>query len=283
LALALLIEGTFHWGFSVRMISESAAANPYPVPPPSTLVGALAYGCAIVKRFSECYLEKNKKYSTAAKLVKYILWSTFSLKGNNVCLTSYSDMLRMFSLPYQRGARHEPKYRDMWFGVRAHGKVYYPNGGFGILYLLDDGIIEFLGGEDILLRAASHIVRLGSREGLVSISNISLSSSISVVNPPIRTSFYFPKKLVKVLDRENVTLVTLPVFSKDLYLAERITALPGMHEEYYVPLAVPAFWLPGDVEVRVLNDEGAALKIDFGDNRQINLIVPKRVAKLAGV
>ncbi|MHC1637483.1 MAG: type I-A CRISPR-associated protein Cas5a [Candidatus Nezhaarchaeales archaeon] len=275
--LALLIEGVFHWGFSIRMVSESAAANPYPIPPPSTLIGALAYGYATTKREPECH-EKGS-FSTAAKVFDYVLWASFALKwSNGQCLTSCTDMIRMFSLIYQRGERHEWKYHDMWFGVRGHGKTYYPNGAFAAIYLLKDEAVKMLfNHEESLLKAAYSITRIGSKESLTSIVSAEISRDFRQVSPPLRTSFYFPARLVKAYDERYVISATLPILSREMYSLKRTPILPGAHEDYLIPVGNKEFWSPGEATIYELSEGAKAIEIKFNEH-DVRLVVPSDVA-----
>jgi len=277
--IALLVEGVFHWGFSVRVVSESAAANPYPVPPPTTLVGALAYGYAITKGVAECF-EAKGYYSTAAKIFDHVLWASFGFKKlNEQCFTPCTDMIRMFSLIYQRGERHKWKYyyEGMWFGVRGHGKVYYPNGGFMIVYLLDDGIQKLFESHNALIKAASAIPRIGSRESLVSIATVKTSSKIEKISTPFKTSFYFPTRLVKYLDEDHVISTSLPIITKEFYAIKRSPVLPGAHEDYFVPVQSRGFWSPGEVTIYELASEASGLRIIFDGESHVDLVVPTDV------
>ena len=187
---ALLVKGVFHWGFSVRIVTESAGAQQYLLPPPSTLTGALSYGLSISKALSECITKKGKKvklFSRVVKLADAIKWATFafsdeaSIDGHAAAI-GYSDFIRSFRLIYQRGARHSWEQQDMWYGVSAHGKVYACGTGFKTVYIVDEQKLKELGfrDEDLLIAAFS-IVRIGAREGLVSILDVNLSNRIEIV------------------------------------------------------------------------------------------------------
>jgi len=286
LAKTLLVEGEIHWGYSIRAVSESAAAHPYTVPPPSTLMGALAFGIAQLHlRKPECLYEDGKLYSFTVKVFDHTLWATMSLGGSSL-VTPSSDMIKMFSLIYQRGERHKLEYweKGMWFGVRGHGKMYNPNGNFKILYVINDRLIDEIGSEQNLIKAAYQISRLGSKESIVNINSALLSTKLEVMRDkrPLRTSFYFPTELAE--DVADAVIVTLPKTLKSSFIISPREALSlSLHENYYLPALQLGYLRPREAIVRKLSKNGVAFRASFED-REILFIAPKSLAeKLGGV
>jgi len=289
--IAAEIVGEFHWGYSIRAVSESAAAHPYPVPPPSTLIGALSYSFSRLRNLGECIsIVKDNKIFLASRALMFsniITWATFGFKRNEksnkiVLAQEYSDPIRLFRLIYQRGVRHEKKYKNMWFGVAAHGKVYYPSGQFKIIYLLrEDMLLKNIGeSEDIrkiIRKACFSINRLGSRESIVSVEQVKITNNIDVIDPPENTSFYFPLRLVKFYATERGELVKLPVFDRKslergfIFRGDKLWI--GDHESFIVPTIEWGFKGPGKIRVERLSEKGRLIKMFFDDRSSETIVV----------
>jgi CRISPR-associated protein Cas5a/b/c len=282
--ISLLVEGIFHWGFSVRYITESAGSQQYPVPPPSTLIGALAYGLSAVKGLPEFdYIQERrgeKLVSGAYRLRKAVLWATFSFTSGNTAAVEYSDFIRSFRLIYQRGTRHTWDQKDMWFAVSASGKVYACNSAFKALYLFNSDELQNLRIKlEDLIHASFSIVRIGSRESLVSIKKVTPSSSIEEVKAPLETEYYFPLKLANSSNVNNYSVAVLPKLSDALWEVRPMQ--PPMisdHEEYYLPATIGPIKIPGRIRVDKLNENAVALKINFDHSSEL-VIVPREVVE----
>jgi len=282
---ALLVEGVFHWGFSVRIITESAGAQYYPLPPPSTLIGALAYGVNALLAHPECEAQKRKNlYSGARRLRRAVKWAAFALSdelsvGGKAAAIGYSDFIRSFRLIYQRGVRHQLEQKRMWYGISAHGKVYACGAGFKVLYLIDERGLEELGvSEDVLVRSALSIVRIGAREGLVSIFRARLTDSVKPVNAPTVTEYYFPSRLAEIGNPEEVMSIMLPVMSDRLWeFRPRKPLGLSDHEEYYTP-GMGYILRPGRIEVVRLNKGALALKACLREREEV-VVVPDEVMR----
>ncbi len=279
--IGVLVEGFLHWGFSVRVVSESAAAHPYLAPPPSTLIGALAYGLSVVKGFSECLEVDGGLYSSAVKAKELVRWAAFAYaaKGKVFGLPApHTDMVKVFRLPYQRGARHTWDQKDMWFGACGHGKVYAPLMGFKILYLIDDDRASGELSEHDIVKACYSICRLGSRESLVSVTNVEVSRRIEeLTRCPVKTRFYFPRRLVKSYREEQGIVISLPIPSHTMFAVkpQRPVTLAD-HEDYVVPSSLPHLRAPGETTVYALAEEAAAIAVRFSSGEEV-VIAPKEV------
>jgi CRISPR-associated protein Cas5a/b/c len=291
--LALLVEGIFHWGFSVRLVTESAGAQYYPYPPPSTLIGALAYGVSAVKGLPECIISpagkgSNAILSTVAQIHRAVRWATFAFSDKfsvrRVGAVGYSDFIRAFRLPYQRGQRHTWGQSEMWYGVNAHGRVYACGAGFKAIYLVDEKRLEGLElGESDLLRAAYSIVRIGARESLVSVVSAEVTKDVEVqmsgeVKEPLEIEYYFPARLAE--DVEHAELVHLPRLDSRLweFRPTRPVALHE-HEEFYAPLGLGFVLKPGRMLVGRLA-EGAIVVIARFKGSVERLVAPAEVSGL---
>ncbi len=291
--IALLVEGLFHWGFSTRVITESAGAQYYLFPPPSTLIGALTYGISILKDLPECELIQGKKGSNrtisgAMRLQNIVKWATFALSdelsiGGHATAVGYADFMRSFRLIYQRGVRHTWDQQDMWYGVSSHGKVYACGSGFKILYLIDERNLANLSiDREDLVRAAYSIVRLGAKEGLVSIVRVDRSDSWRVVDPRelerLEIEYYFPSELAEV-DDTTADRISLPLLNTKLW-EFRPREPPALHDhvEYFVPRRLAFIARAGRIRVNKNKVRGVVIDVRFGQRREI-LIAPNEVLR----
>jgi len=292
--LALLVRGLFHWGFSARIITESAGAQYYPYPPPSTLIGALAYGVNVVKGLPECNLLASGKgvtlVSSSALVYDAVPWATFAFSDElsavrRSAALGYSDFIRAFRLLYQRVDRHKWEQSDMWYGVNAHGKVYACGAGFKAFYLVDEKRSKDLGlSYRDLLTAACSIVRIGAREGLVSVISVEASRDVKVFSAeeakvPFETEYYFPARLAEDTV-EEAEVVHLPRLDKKLWEFRPEDPL-GLHEheEYYAPSSLGLIIRPGKMRVNRLTGEGALVVANFSNNVVEKVVVPLEVVK----
>jgi len=292
--LALVVRGLFHWGFSVRIVTESAGAHCYPYPPPSTLIGALAYGVSNVRGDPECRLSTNSKNTTivsnAILIADVVHWATFAFSDEGSIMrrsaaVSYSDFIRAFRLLYQRVQRHTWNQSEMWYGVNAHGKVYACGAGFKIFYLIDEERFRSLGLDDRgLLTAAYSIVRIGAREGLVSVTSAEVSRDVKIFSAkeakgPFETEYYFPARLVE--DVEGAETVHLPKLERRIweFRPERPFALHD-HEEYYVPSSLGVVLRPRKMRVNRLAEKGSLVVASFSNGVSEKVVTPLEVVRL---
>jgi CRISPR-associated Cas5-like protein len=207
MSLALLrVEGVFHWGFWVRQAYASARQDTLPVPPPSTLVGALASGLAAALRDLCGVGVAELRYSESVAEVPLILKLVRAGAIVEVyfkILDGYgirkADITRQFQVPY---IRYEDLWnKSQWFDVKPVGKVYAPNTRFEIAYLINLTNAELvlremcrgIDVENLLRLAALSISRVGPVEGIVTMYKVYLdkvkSSTISSI-PPTQCPYF---------------------------------------------------------------------------------------------
>jgi CRISPR-associated Cas5-like protein len=206
-SLALIrVEGVFHWGFWVRQAYASARQDTVPLPPPSTLVGALASGLAAVLR-DVCkapvaelgYAAEAIEVPLIAKLVKSgaVIETYFKVvDGYGI---KRVDITRMFQAPYIRRANLQDVMQ--WFAVRTVGKVYSPHMRFEAAYLVDlakaesifKGVCKGLAVESLLKLGALSISRIGPVEGVVTVLRTCLdkASPSTITSIPMSPCPYF--------------------------------------------------------------------------------------------
>jgi CRISPR-associated protein Cas5a/b/c len=197
----LTVHLEFAWGYSVRLPTYGKRQSSFPLPPPSTLLGALAY--PLMLDSGEYYLETKNLVGSAQKLRPFVLAASacFS-KDSRATLTE--DVNRYLIGQFQRkGRRTEPSYR---FGAVPVGKVYAPSQEMILAFALDGEKCSSVLGEDWgekLVAASYSIVRIGSKEGLVSVKLAKLQRAAQINGERIKTGFYMPQSAV--IDPRSVT------------------------------------------------------------------------------
>ena len=159
----------FSWGFSVRPPGLSAGGPSFQVPPPSTLVGALAAGAARVLGWSEHLVRAGGRrqvqvYSPAYLLARHLLAAGAVVWGPVVL---HRDVVRYSTLPYQSAGNI--KDPAQWFGAQNYGLSMAAGAEAELVLVFDDGVLDLLGGPGALRAAAASIHRLGTKESLVSV------------------------------------------------------------------------------------------------------------------
>ncbi|MGQ9777920.1 MAG: type I-A CRISPR-associated protein Cas5a [Thermodesulfobacteriota bacterium] len=207
------VEGRFHWGFWVRVPNTSKVQPSLPIPPPTTLVGALAY--PLFREAQELGevrdVRENKKrmgVRSSAYLLNeavvgcaiYLANTAFSLEDSSKhnTLLFYRKSAGTAEEKEVGGRRYLPKYRS---GTIRTGKIIYPNGKAVIAYLLDlEKLSSVLEGKlkERVERAAWQISRVGSKESIFSVEKVEVFDDVPQLTGTVETKFYFPTTAAKV-------------------------------------------------------------------------------------
>jgi len=212
--LALTIRVEYHWGFWIRVPGTSKYQSTLPIPPPTTLIGALSY--PLIKheavelngspiRGETLSIHENPT-SPAMILEKYIVAASSYLENLAMVwedLNKYNTVLFHETTKEKDeeklagGRRYLMKYRT---GALPLGKVYYPNGGLTATFLIDANIRDIVKGnlERELEKAAWEITRIGSKESIVSVIDVQLTTAKPMNEKRVKTKYYFPAVLGNV-------------------------------------------------------------------------------------
>jgi CRISPR-associated protein Cas5, Apern subtype len=189
------------WGYSIRLPGYAKRQSSHTLPPPSTLIGALAYPVAFGT--GECFLEGKNLVSSAQKFMSCILAASARYTENSVASLT-EDINRYLIAQFQKKERRkEPAYR---FGAIPVGKVYAPSQEMEFVYALDGESCSKIFGDkwkEKLISASYSIIRLGSKEGIVSIKHAELQKSKEIKGEKITTPFYFPQDSVNLATIKN--------------------------------------------------------------------------------
>jgi len=213
--VALIVKGEFHWGFSVRL-PLATMSECYPVPPPTTLIGALARGLAevgVLNKTEVCTLQERSSkrgaqalYSTVARIVNAVKVASFRYeKPEDSAPTPYSDPLRLLRVIYMR--KEHAGRMERWFGFAKSGRVYAPAVKFEILYILDLDTLSEKCEVPVtihdLVKACFSVPYIGCKESIVTIQQVKYTESVRTLRisgefaSPINTNFYVPLNAVK--------------------------------------------------------------------------------------
>lgn len=268
--LALTIKARYHWGFWVRVPGTSKFQATLPIPPPTTIIGALAYPLARrgvlsyqgVRWEGEVLLDKKLGPMSPAGLLEKYIYATASFDIDQSMGYMWDDLNKFVTLLFQEttkgtdeeeavgGRRYLMKYRT---GALPAGKVYYPSGVLSMVLLVDEGLREIVPGklEDELRMAAWQITRVGSKESIVSVEEVQLSEAKPLEERRVRTRYYFPARLGEVEGR----------FFRESFWSGGWGRSTGLRREEYI---IPGSKVPlksEEVEVS-LTGEGRAFKVN---------------------
>lgn len=256
----ILISGIHHWGFSIRSPKVSAGGSSYPYVPISTILGALSRGYCTnyaVKDGTSCTEEFINNYKD------YIFWVAYGV--NEPRLLHYSDLMREERIPYR-----QKKYRSLtrkekgevidntreWFGVSAFGKTYGESVAFTIALIVS-------GKEGELSKYSWGIVSLGSKESLVTVTDVRVVEATEGNVGEFYTSFFVPAICSEEL--EGFEKYQLPVVNNYKLSKEPVE---GVFDDFWVPVYGP---LVGG-KAKVSNVSGECVIFKLGDEY---LVTPK--------
>lgn len=186
----LYVKAKVYWGFACRIIPFGKSRITLKMPPPSTLIGALAYPLARLKDWTEVVMERKVKLSGANRILNFI--SSAHAKMDFIPLVR-GDLSRVYWYYVLR--------KEVKTDAVALEKVYVnPLPGkadsiIEMIYLIDqDKAEKTLGSEwlNLLEACAWAISRIGQKEGMISVSDVRLSKAGLIKDGEVMTRFYFP-------------------------------------------------------------------------------------------
>ncbi len=213
------MEGNFHWGYWIRAPETSKVQPSLPIPPPTTLIGALSMPLVrtgALKTENSDYIgeaiiqkerNKTKTASSSALLQDVIIGAAASLSDAAMYWEDINKYTTLHFHPLTKwedkeeaagGRRYLEEYRS---GAITTGKVYYPNGGLTIVYLIDEDRLEKkIHPRNRIVDAAWTMTRIGGKESLFSVKRVEVFRPESV-DGQVSTRFYFPIDSVKDLEQ----------------------------------------------------------------------------------
>ena len=185
----LKVSFSFYWGYLLSEYGLTKSRTAVETIPPTTLIGALTYPL-LEDRVEETIREKD--IVSSSETIREALVSV-NLRFSGP-LIGYSDLSRIVSFDVRK--------KKILTDAVAVEKVYSPGGSGDIIYVFDAGRIKELLGSDWkakLVSSAWGIVRVGSKESLVSIEKVSLGGAERGRGVG-ETSYYFPEDMCEEVD-----------------------------------------------------------------------------------
>jgi CRISPR-associated protein Cas5a/b/c len=249
-----------HWGFRVALPLYTATQPTFKIPPPTTLLGALAYQALRTSR-PEVIIEGGSLLSSTVELLNVINWVTGRFQDfNPKAAIEVIDLTRYITTLGVRTGNLYPGSPYIW-AVQGRGKVYLPSVTLEAVYLTRD--------PESVERWATGIWRLGSRECPVSVVEVNTYPVELAPVDVVTTSFMLPEYLVKEVIEGDYIQENLPEPSREWYVL-------GVKD----PLKLlKRFIIPStSVKVRVDPDKTTVLRDSKGDY----YIVPKATVIVHG-
>ncbi len=259
---ALRVIVRLHWGFSIKYPLYSATQPSLRLPPPTSLLGALAYPLSIQEIRPEVIVVNGAIYSSTVILMDVIPWLCYRILDLDPrWLVETKDISRVLIVPYIRNEHVYPGSPNIW-AVQAHGKIYAPTMTLDIVYIVTGSKNNI----ERLTYAAWGISRVGIKEALVSTVEVELLDVVITSEKHVSTKYSFPRSLAEPIEGEYM-LVRLPTLERDWYRLAEVRNPTRYMEDYYLPI--------DEVEVN-LKEEGVAIQVD----KLGHIIVPRKVLEL---
>ena len=197
----LKVEAALHWGLAPRITPYSKARKALKLPPPTTLIGALAYPYTRYKRLPE---NISPTLSSATLLSKIIVSAHAFL---NAAATIYGDINRVYWYHKAKGQAKTDAVALEKIYLTPLGKMRYPI--LNIVYVIDPDRAEELLGfwwSETLEALAWSITRIGNREATVSTLSVEPETVTPEKAGEIETRYYIPSNVVKSIKSGEYTL-----------------------------------------------------------------------------
>ena len=252
---SLYVRAKLSWGFACRLVPFGKSRMTLKAPPPSTLMGALAYPLARNLGWPEVLLSDRGEVSGADKIREFVVSVHVKL---NASLAVKADVTRVFWFDFQR--------KEVKTDAIALERVYAsPTSGgreslIEVIYILRPEAAEQALGRSwasLLEASAWGITRVGQKEGLVSVEDVRLTEARISEDRHVTTCFYFPLEACSGVLRgfwlQEYFIDPWEVGIGDYSGARRLP--------FVIPYSAQAN-RPVEVEVELDPDRGVALECD---------------------
>ncbi len=242
-----LVELDVFSGLSVFYPYTSTAAPVYPLPPPTTLLGAIAY--PYMRRY---HVEDLEDASATVKLLNDIVYTSAGCEGYVIT----RDVERVYQAIYQRKERWKEESKELWYTIAVRGVVRYLDEKLYVIYISKNPDV---------LGYAYGITRIGRKESLVVVKSVTIKHLNEVlVNAGYSTSFetlfYTPATIAEC---EDTTAVKMHMHKLSRVNFTRTTKPET--DEYYVPRGFKP------MKCRLLAS-GALISV-----KDLNVAIPKHI------
>jgi CRISPR-associated protein Cas5a/b/c len=214
---ALLVELEVFSEVSIGPPLIGPASPPMPAPPPTMLLGALAYPYLRERGVPDVVYVDSKPCSPAVKMIEKVHYASAGFYGR-VEQRTLERVIQTFYLRKQ----HLPDLKKLW-GVAQRGFTSYADDRLYLFYIVSD--FE-------LAKYAYGITRVGRKESIVVVRNVVVKPLEELVSSERdgSTIFYTPKDCAKLCEG-SFEFKMSKLYKNNLCKAVR----PEILEEYYVP------------------------------------------------
>ncbi len=238
---AVFVELNVFSQYSTYLPSTSASSEAYPLPPPTTLVGALAYPYTRLKYGVREYING---YSPAIELINEVKYASAGIPLDEIIVPT-KNIERLYQHIYLRPDYRRDVGRAYTVGVRP---VLYANKMY-LLYIVR-------GSKPDIIKYSYGIIRVGRKESLVSVNKVYVYKVDDIISSDkvCETKFYFPSRIALNWVEKDVsgTEINMPAIRKENF---------GKGKIYYEKYVVPIPFSLNPIRVAI-NDKGLILKIN---------------------
>ena len=188
----LYIRAKLAWGFACRLVPFGKSRMTLKAPPPSTLLGALAYPLARHLGWPEVLLSGRREISGADRVREFVVSAHAKL---NTSLAIKADINRVFWFdrhPQRRGVKTDAIALEKVYTSPAPGEI---TSSIELIYILRPETAKQALGRDwpsLLEAAAWGMTRVGQKESLISVDSVKLAEAGVSEDEHAITGFYFP-------------------------------------------------------------------------------------------
>jgi len=255
-----------HWGYSVKKPLYTATQPSFKIPPPTALLGALAYSASVIEGdYREIVKIGDDLGSKVLKYLDVCPWVTYRLLDHEFrhvdtrVLAETKDIVRIIQSLGVR-TEHIRVGSPMLWGIATYGKVFMPGSFIEALFMAkEEGLEKYVWG----------LTRLGTRESIISVSKAE-SVSFEVVNgvDEVETVYLFPKSLAMQV-RGEYDVIELPKPQPEWFIFKLGKVPSELIEHFIVPVK-------GSVKVRP-SSEACVIKIY--EPKETYVLIPRYVVK----
>jgi len=245
-----LVKVRVFYGTSIALPLASTSTPIYPLPPPTTVLGALAYPYLRLRELrgeAKPYEDLRQHAEKLKKLLGDVVYVAAGAEG-------YVSIRTLEQIYQEIYLRKQHWGKGMAFSVGVKGLTTYADNVLLLLYIAKDPDI---------LRYTYGIVRVGRKEDIVAVEDVIIDRLEKYVNgsqfATVTTPFYVLRRLVESCS--NAKEFSMPVLNVSNFGA----TVEPVTEEFYVPSGLGPIMC-------TIGKQGALLRIN-----DINAIIPREL------
>jgi len=246
-----LVKVKVFYGTSIALPLASTSTPVYPLPPQTTVLGALAYSYLRLKELRG----EIKPVEDLKQHVKDLLDRVVYVAAGTESYVSLRTLEQIYQEVY---LRKQHRGKGMEFSVGVKGLTTYADNVLLLLYIAKDPGV---------LRYAYGIARMGRKEDIVAVEDVvidRLETSVKIAQfASVETPFYTPRRLVEGC--VNAKRFSMPVLDP----ANFGTTVEPITEEFYVPSGLGPMMC-------TIGRQGALLKAN-----NIDVIIPRELLSVS--